>query len=218
MTIYHLIFGLLTIILSIFYKTPQIYLILKNNSTRCVTLFTAVCELFSYTLYVIYNYRKNYFFYNWGENASTSLQLFMILLLVLYYNNEYYYKIYKNNEYYKIFNHEMFSTLVIVFYIGISFVFYFDKFFSDNYLYILQIMSLILYLFAISYVILEVYRQGCIGNLSRWTILFQLLGSTIKWILEFFGTRDIYLLIGYGLSTFLSAILFYQTRIYKTKL
>jgi hypothetical protein len=209
---------MLTIVLSIFYKTPQIYLILENNSTRCVTLFTTLCELFSYTFNVIYNYRKNYDFYNWGENASTSLQLFMILLLVLYYNNEYYYKKYKEYNYYKIFNYEIFSTLLVIFFISISFVVYFDRFFNVIYLYLLQIISLILYLLAISNVIIEIYKQESIGNLSRWTILFQFLGSIIKWILQFFGTRDIYLLIGYGLSTFLSAILYYQTRIYKNKL
>lgn len=70
-------------------KFPQVYLIVKNRSTRGVSLVAQYMELFLYSTPVAYNLNNGYPFTTWGENFFLVIQVLLILAAMLVINGRY---------------------------------------------------------------------------------------------------------------------------------
>ncbi|MHB8841796.1 MAG: PQ-loop domain-containing transporter [Candidatus Aquicultor sp.] len=206
--IYYAVFGYITVAFSLLFKTPQIYLMVTEESRECIPLLATWTEIWSYLLYAIYGYRMNYDFYIWGDSVPTTIQLGVILLLIQYYESKQI-----KGAYYDIFTSISWFMCIVFFFAVLS-----SRYVAEDFIYILQVVGVFLYVFTVVYYIILLYTLKFIGTISRWTIFFQMVGSVLKFGFQFFDQRDVYLLAGYAAGAVLCILLSYFVKIYPNKI
>ncbi|CCH44372.1 Mannose-P-dolichol utilization defect 1 protein [Wickerhamomyces ciferrii] len=188
-------------------KLPQILSIISNASTTGLSFVSILLETISQLITLSYNFRQNNEFTTFGESAFLSFQNIIILLLILYYSG---------------------LTKYINGFIGLLSLTFYSLFANpnigqpgvlsnDN---VQNLIKLALPLTLLSKLpqILNNIKNKSTGQLSPVSVGAGFVGAIIRVFTTLSaGIQDHLILLGFGASLVLNAILFIQILVYKKK-
>ncbi|KAI8868930.1 PQ-loop-domain-containing protein [Ramicandelaber brevisporus] len=172
-------------------KVPQIVKILAAQSAAGISAFSCILETLGYVVTLAYNLRQGNPFTTYGESAFLSVQNAIILTLVLSFGGRL-----------------SGAAVAVAAFASIAYLLAIPGYVSNDHLGVLQTLTIPIIIASRGPQIIANYSNGNTGQLSAFTVFNYLLGSAARiftTIKEANG--DVTLLAGFGLATFLNAVL-----------
>lgn len=196
-------------------KLPQIFKILNAQSARGISFTMYALECWAYVVSLIYAYRAQLPFNTYGENASLTLQNFLIALLIIAYAPTRSLPLTGGSSLRTSRNSRVASLMLATFIMAATTAFLLSpSLCSANLLSLLQATTIPVSLISKIPQMAELHREKDVGNLSAIVVFLQLLGTIARVFTTLIETDDWLLLAGFGGAMVFNGIIAVQYLMY----
>ena len=164
---------------SLMLRIPQILIILRAGNAKGISVISEVLSLIAVFGSMSYGYYKNFPIAAYGDTYSLYVQGCIILLMVLYYQNQ---------------KTQLFLSFIMI---SVATGLQFSNMIPGDIIYLLNTLSLFLSVFSKLIQALENLRNSSTGNLSSITLILQFLGCVARIFTSIQETGDLYMIVTY---------------------